>query len=68
MIKEGSSVILITKNAIFSPCKILSVGKTGFTITYFAGSKRNRQTGKFDEVRPVVIIPFKDIDKISERN
>ncbi len=68
MIKEGSTLVITTDNAIFSPCEVLSVGKTGITITYFAGSKRDRQTGKFNEVRPVVTIPFKDIKKVSERN
>lgn len=68
MIKEGSTLIVTTENAIFSPCKVVSVGKTGLTITYFAGSKRDRQTGKLNEVRPVVTISFKDIVKISERH
>lgn len=68
MIKEGSILILATENAIFSPCKVVSVGNTGLTITYYAGSKRDRQTGKFHEVRPVVTIPFKDIVKTSERH
>ena len=68
MIKEGSTLILTTENAIFSPCEVVGIGKTGVTITYYAGSKRDRQTGKFNEVRPVVTIPFKDIVKVSERH
>lgn len=68
MIKEGSILVLTTENAVFSPCKVVGVGKTGVTITYFAGSKRDRKTGKFIEVRPVVTIPFKDIVKASERH
>lgn len=68
MIQKGSVLVLTTDNAIFSPCEVLSVGKVGVTITYFAGSKRDRQTGKFNEVRPVVTIPFKDIKKVSERH
>lgn len=68
MIKEGSILILTTEDAIFSPCEVLKVGGTSLTITYFAGSKKNRQTKKFSEVRPIVTIPFKNIVKISERH
>ena len=68
MIQEGSVLVLTTDNAIFSPCEVLGVGKVGVTITYFAGSKRDRKTGEFREVRPVVTIPFKDIKKVSERH
>lgn len=68
MIEKGSILVLTTENAVFSPCEVVGVGKTGVTITYYAGSKRDRQTGKFHEVRPVVTIPFKDIVKMSERH
>ena len=68
MIEKGSILVLTTSNAIFSPCEVVSVGKTGVTITYYAGSKRDRQTGIFNEVRPVVTIPFKDITKVEERH
>ena len=68
MIKEGSMLVLTTENAVFSPCEVVGVGKTGVTITYYAGSKRDRKTGKFNEVRPIVTIPFKDITKVSERH
>ncbi len=68
MIKEGSVLILTTEDTVFSPCKVLKVGETGLTITYFAGSKKDRKTGKFHEVRPVVVIPFKNIKKVSERH
>jgi len=67
MIQKGSALILTTENAIFSPCEVVNIGKTSITITYFAGSKRNRQTGKFNEIRPVVTIPFRDIKEVSER-
>lgn len=68
MMQEGSVLVLTTDNAIYSPCEVLSVGKVGVTITYFAGSKRDRKTGKFTEVRPVVTVPFKEIVKVSERH
>lgn len=68
MIEEGSILVLTTEDAIFSPCKVVGVGKASVTITYYAGSKRDRKTGKFHEVRPVVTISFKDIVKVSERH
>lgn len=68
MIQKDSIVELRTKDAIYSTCKIVAISDENVTITYFAGMKKDRQTGKMHEVRPVEIIPRKKIISMSERS
>ncbi len=67
MIKQGSTVVLRTKEAIFSPCKVMAITKENITVTYFAGTKRDRETGEFSEVHPVETISMKNVKYLSER-
>lgn len=67
MIDKGSTVILRTKDAIYSPCQVLAISKENLTVTYFAGMKKNRETGEFHEERPVETIPRQKIVSLSER-
>lgn len=67
MIQKGSTIVLRTKEAIYSTCEIVAISDENVTVTYFAGVKKDRQTGKMHEVRPVEIIPRKKIVSMSER-
>lgn len=67
MIEKGSTVVLRTIDAIYSPCKIVSMSKENVTVTYFAGNRKDRKTGEFCEDRPVEVVPRKKIIVISER-
>lgn len=67
MIEEGSTVILRTKNAIYSTCKVVALSDSNVTIEYFAGMKRDRTTKKMRESRPIETIARKNIVSMSER-
>jgi len=67
MITEGSTVILRTTDAIYSPCKVVAISSDNVTVTYFAGTKRNRETGEYKDEHPVVTIPKKKIVSLEER-
>ena len=67
MIQNGSTVIIRTKDAIYSPCKITSITPDNVTVTYYAGSKKDRKTGELYEDHPVETISRKNITSISER-
>ena len=67
MIEKGSTVILRTTDAIYSPCQVISMSKDNVTVTYFAGKKKDRQTGEFADCHIVEIIPRKKIVRMSER-
>jgi len=66
-IGKGSTVVLRTKDAIYSTCKIVAMSKENVTVTYFAGMKKDRETGEYYEDRPVETIPRKKIVSMSER-
>lgn len=67
MIEKNSTVVLLTKDAIYCTCKIVAVSMENVTITYFAGMKRDRTTGEFHMQHPVETIPRKNIISMSER-
>lgn len=67
MISPGSTVILRTKDAIYSPCTIIAISEQSITITYVARNKKDRATGKYSESRPVETILRKDILSLSSR-
>lgn len=67
MIGKESIIVLRTKDAIYSTCKIIAMSDENVTVTYFAGMKKNRETGKYYEDRPVETIPRKKIIRMSER-
>ena len=67
MIGKGSTVVLRTKDAIYSTCKIIAMSDENVTVTYFAGMKKDRETGEYYEDRPVETIPRKKIVRMSER-
>lgn len=67
MIQKGSIVILRTNEATYSPCEVLALSKENITITFFAGTRRDRKTGEFQDVHPVETIPIKKVTYLSER-
>lgn len=67
MIGKGSTVILRTVDAIYSPCKVVAMSDDNVTVTYFAGMKKDRKTGKYYEDRPVETIARKKILSLQER-
>jgi len=67
MIQEGSTVILRTDDAIFSPCEVVSLSKNNIVVSYFEGTKKDRRTGKFQGNYKIATIPFGKIVKLEER-
>ena len=67
MIQNDSTVVLVTNDAIYSPCKIIAMSRDNVTITYFKGMNKDRKTGEYCESRPVETISRKNIASISER-
>lgn len=67
MVGKGGNVILRTKNAIYSPCKVVSISDKNVTVSYCPGMKRDRKTGEFIMERREDTISKKDIISISER-
>ncbi len=67
MIGKGSTVVLRTRDAIYSTYEIVAMSDENVTVTYFAGMKKDRETGEYHEDRPVETIPRKKIVRMSER-
>lgn len=67
MIGKGSTVILRTVDAIYSPCKVVSMSGDNVTVTYFAGMKKDRETGRYREDHKVETISRKKILSLQER-
>lgn len=67
MIEKGSTVILHTEEAIYSPCKVTAISSESVTITYFAGTKRDRKTGEYQDNHLVETISRKKIVSLLER-
>ena len=68
MIDTGSTVILRTKKAIYSPCKITKMSKVDVTVTFFKGMTWDKEAQKHVEEHAVETIPRKEIVSISERD
>jgi hypothetical protein len=67
MIQKGSTVILRTRNAIYSPCEVALLHRNSVAVKYLAGMKKDRKTGKMVEDRRVETISRNDIVSMSER-
>lgn len=67
MIKRGSTIILRTISAIYSPCKIVALSDESVTVKFFAGMKKDRKTGKMYEDHQIEIIPRNKITSLQER-
>jgi hypothetical protein len=67
MIQEGSTVVLMTDEALFSPCEVVSLSRDNIVVTYFEGMKKDRKTGKVQGSYKTATIPFKKIVKLEER-
>jgi hypothetical protein len=67
MIQKDSVVVLRTKEAVYSTCKIVSMGKENITIKYFTGMQKDNQTGQMRGDHRVETISRKNIVDISER-
>lgn len=67
MIVKGSMIILATKDTIFSPCEVIALSDKSITVQYFAGTKKDRETGTFKQVFLTATILMKDVTRMSER-
>lgn len=67
MIDKGSLVILRTKDAIYSPCKITSIDKTVVGVQFFKGMRWDKEKERYVEDHVIETIPRKEIVCISER-
>lgn len=67
MVKKGSTVVIHTKDAIYSPCQVVSINDRNVVVQYYAGMKKNRSTGEFFEDCPMETIPLQKIFYMSER-
>ncbi len=67
MIQIGSTVILQTEEAIFCTCKIVGMSAGNISISYCAGTKRDKRTGEYRDNHPVETISRKKILQILER-
>lgn len=67
MIRSGSMAVIKTDEAVYSPCRVISINKDNVTVTFFAGFKKDKKTGKIYEDRPVETISRKKILSMSER-
>lgn len=68
MIDKGSNVILLTKDAIYSPCRITNMSKNDIAVRFFKGMVWNKDTETYEENHTIERIPRKNIVCISERN
>jgi hypothetical protein len=81
MIKMGNMIILETRTATFSPCRVVrqdqsmvrneETGKMeahlkSVTVSFLAGMVRNRKTGKMEENWKQETVLSKDITKMQE--
>lgn len=67
MIQKGSTVIVRTRNAIYSPCQIALLHAKSIAVTYLKGMKKNRETGEMVRDYRVDTIPRNQIISMSER-
>lgn len=67
MIQKGSTAIVRTRNAIYSPCQIVLLHENSVAVEYLAGMKKDSKTGKMVEDRRVDTIPRNQIVSMSER-
>jgi len=67
MIKEGSTVILETAEANYCPCKVVNLSSSNITISYCAGTAKDKETGKIIPDVKIETIPRKNITRMSER-
>jgi len=45
MIKNGSTVVIITTDATYSPCEIVELGTKNIVVKFCSGTKTNKETG-----------------------
>lgn len=67
MIDTESTIILRTKDAIYSPCKITNMSKTDVAVRFFKGMRWDKEAERYVGDYVVDIIPRKKIVCISER-
>ncbi len=67
MIQIGSTVILRTENAFYSPCKIVRLGTDNITISYYPEIKNDNKTGKIIASSKQETISRKKIISMCER-
>jgi len=67
MVKEGSRIVLRTKDAIYSTCEVVAISKENVTVKFCAGMKRDRATGEYHMISPVETVSIKKVVYMSER-
>jgi len=67
MIHDGSTVVLMTKDAVYSTCKIISINAKNITIAYYTCSSKFSETGEIQKQYHTEVISRKNIVSMSER-
>lgn len=67
MIAKDSIVLLRTIDAIYCTCKVLEISESSVTISFVAGTKKDRETGEYAPNEKQETIPRKKIIQLSER-
>lgn len=67
MIDTGSTVVLLTKDAIYSTCRIVKMSKNDVAVKFFKGRTWDKKTQRYVDEHAVDIVPRKKIISISER-
>ncbi len=68
MIEKGSLIVLRTQEAIYSPCIIVAISSGNVTVSYCAGVKKDRSTGRSYAEHKTETILRKKIVSMSERH
>jgi len=62
MINVGSTVVIRTNKATYSPCRIVKMSSDNVVVSFFSGPPKGKRGGWVTET-----IPKKDIEHMSER-
>ena len=67
MISKGSTIVLQTREAIYSTCQVVTMSADNVTVRYFAGTKKDRATGKWYDDFRIESVSRRKIVLMSER-
>ena len=62
MIEKGNTIVLATKLATYSPCRVVAISPINITVLYVASSKEDSGVNRKTET-----IPLKNVTHMSER-
>ena len=67
MIDKNSMIHLTTDDAKFALCRVMAMSKTHLTVSYFAGMKKDKETGEMYEDHQITTVERKRVRYIGER-